>query len=84
MEEAHAFRPEFMFLDINLPGVNGCEVARRLRLDPDLRGMTIVAVTGYGQQEDRRRTQEAGFDHHFVKPVNPELIYELMSSLPGE
>jgi two-component system CheB/CheR fusion protein len=46
--------------------------------------MTIVAVTGYGQQEDRRRTQEAGFDHHFVKPVNPELIYELMSSLPGE
>jgi CheY-like chemotaxis protein len=84
MEEARAFRPEFMLLDINLPGMNGFEVARRLRLDPDLRGMTIAAMTGYGQKEDRRRTQEAGFDHHLVKPVNPDMIYELMLSLPAD
>lgn len=82
MDEAREFRPEFIFLDINLPGMNGFDVARRLRLDPELGGVTIVAVTGYGQKEDRRRTQEAGFDHHLVKPVDPEMIYELMSSLP--
>ncbi|HKQ72531.1 MAG TPA: PAS domain-containing protein [Blastocatellia bacterium] len=83
LEEARVFQPDVMFLDINLPGMNGYEVSRRLRLDPELRGITLVAMTGYGQKEDRRRTQEAGFDHHFIKPVDPDMIYELMLSLPG-
>ena len=82
LEEARAFQPNIVFLDLNLPGMNGYGVARRLRLEPELRGMTLVAMTGYGQKEDRRRTQEAGFDHHFVKPVDPEMIYKLMLSLP--
>jgi len=84
LEEARAFQPDIVFLDLNLPGMNGCEVARRLRLEPELRGMTLVAMTGYGQKEDRRRTQKAGFDHHFVKPVDHDMIYELMLSLPNK
>jgi len=83
LEEARAFQPDFMFLDINLPEMDGYEVARRLRLDPELRGITLVAMTGYGQKEDRRRTQKAGFDHHFVKPIDHDMIYELMLSLPA-
>jgi CheY-like chemotaxis protein len=72
-----------MFLDLNLPEMDGYEVARRLRLEPALGGMTLVAMTGYGQEEDRRLTQEAGFHHHFVKPVDPNMLQELLLSLPA-
>ncbi len=60
-----------MFLDIGMPGMDGYEVARRLRQQPGLEGVVLAALTGWGQQEDRRRSAEAGFDHHLVKP--PEL-----------
>jgi PAS domain S-box-containing protein len=82
LEEAHDFRPEVMFLDLDLPKMDGYEVARRLRLEPAMRDMTLVAMTGYGQEDDRRRTQEAGFQTHMVKPVDFNKVEELLSSLP--
>jgi CheY-like chemotaxis protein len=61
--------PEIVLLDIGLPGLSGYDVVRQLREDPRTRGATIVAVTGYGQEADRLRALEAGFDQHLVKPV---------------
>ena len=80
LEEAQSFRPEVMFLDLDLPKMDGYEVARRLRLEPAMRYMTLVAMTGYGQEEDRQRTQEAGFQLHLVKPVDFSKVEELLSS----
>jgi PAS domain S-box-containing protein len=80
LEEAQSFRPEVMFLDLDLPKLDGYEVARRLRLEPAMRYMTLVAMTGYGQEEDRQRTQEAGFQLHLVKPVDFNKVEELLSS----
>ena len=69
------------FLDIALPdGLDGYEVARRMRADPRLRGLVLVALTGYGQDEDRRRSAEAGFDHHLVKPVDPEAVRKVLAA----
>jgi CheY-like chemotaxis protein len=65
---ADAFAPDIVFLDIGMPGLDGYEVARRLRSDPT-RTMRLVALTGYGQEADRRRAEEAGFDGHLVKPL---------------
>ncbi len=73
-------RPEIVLLDIGLPGMTGYEVAQRLREVPGLERAMLVAVTGYGQREDHRRTREAGFDHHLVKPVEPEKLRELIDS----
>ena len=73
---AETFRPEIVFLDIGLPGMDGYDVARRLRQEPALAGLLLVALTGYGQDEDRRRSREAGFDHHLVKPVEPDALQE--------
>jgi len=83
LEEARSFRPEVMFLDLGLPKMDGYEVARRLRLEPVMGGMTLVAMTGYGQEEERRRTREAGFHSHLVKPVDFDMLQELLSSLPA-
>ena len=71
-------RPEFVLLDIGLPGMDGYEVARRLRQDESLSGVTLVAVSGYGQESDRRRSQEVGFDQHLVKPVDPGVLLALL------
>jgi PAS domain S-box-containing protein len=79
MEAAQAWRPDIVLLDIGLPGMDGYEVARRLRAIPDLRACILVAVTGYGQEEDRRRSANAGFDHHLVKPVDPQALTELLA-----
>ena len=73
---AREFRPEVVMLDIGLPGMDGYEVARRLRADHG--GILLVALTGYGQDEDRRRSKEAGFDHHLVKPVDFAVLQEVM------
>src|SRR5262245_20767180 len=83
LEEARSFRPDVLFLDISLPKMDGYEVARRLRLDPAMGGLTLVAMTGYGQEEERRRTREAGFHSHLVKPVDFDMLQELLSSLPS-
>jgi CheY-like chemotaxis protein len=67
LEAAERFLPEVVLLDIGLPGMDGHEVARRLRGRPRFEHTTLVALTGWGQESDRRRSQEAGFDHHLVK-----------------
>ena len=84
LETALAFRPRVVLLDIGLPRMDGYEVARRLRQDPAYAGMTVIAMTGYGQEEDRRRSKEAGFDRHLVKPVDPDELQDLLLQLPRE
>jgi CheY-like chemotaxis protein len=64
--------------------MDGYEVARRLRQEPAMRRMTLVAMTGYSQDEDRQRTLEAGFNLHLVKPVDFDMLRELLSSLPAD
>jgi signal transduction histidine kinase len=79
LEKARAERPEVIFLDLGMPGMDGYEVARRLRQLPDVGPVRLVALTGWGQEEDRRRTRQAGFDHHVVKPVEPDALHQLLS-----
>jgi CheY-like chemotaxis protein len=67
---AQTFRPELVLLDIGLPGMDGYQVASLLREEDCCKDAVIIAVSGYGQEEDRRRSQAAGFDHHLVKPVD--------------
>jgi PAS domain S-box-containing protein len=82
LEAAERFRPEVMLLDIGLPGMNGYEVCRRIRRESWGRAITIVALTGWGQVEDRRRSREAGFDTHMVKPVEYAALAKLLASVP--
>lgn len=79
---AESFRPAVIFLDIGMPGMDGYEVARRVRKIPELNKIVLAALTGWGQQEDRRRTAEAGFDYHLVKPPEPQALEEILASLP--
>ncbi|XXX72124.1 GAF domain-containing protein [Sorangium sp. So ce134] len=76
---ARALGPDLVFLDIGLPGMNGYEVARRLRSEPDLAGLFLVALTGWGTEEDRRQAREAGFDHHLTKPVDAAEVKRLVA-----
>ena len=78
IEAAREFRPEFILLDIGLPGIDGYRVASTLRGEECGKVCVIVAISGYGQDEDRRRSAEAGFDHHLVKPVDPDDILALL------
>ncbi|HEY6065521.1 MAG TPA: ATP-binding protein, partial [Thermoanaerobaculia bacterium] len=77
---ADEFRPDVVLLDIGLPKMDGYDVARALRRQPWGRAIVIIAVTGWGQEEDRQRSMEAGFDHHLVKPVDPSTLVELLAS----
>jgi CheY-like chemotaxis protein len=79
IEAARTLRPEFILLDIGLPGMDGYEVARKLREEPCCKASVIIGVSGYGQEEDRRRSREAGFDHHLVKPVDFDKLVSLMT-----
>ncbi len=81
LAEAARYRPDAVFLDIGLPGMDGYEIAERLRELPESADSVLVAITGYGQDEDRRRSRAAGFDHHLVKPVAPETLQRLLESL---
>jgi len=78
LELAFASKPEVILLDIGLPGMSGYEVARRLRQDPALDRTIIIAITGYGQDEDRRRSADADIDFHLVKPVDMSVVNELL------
>ncbi len=73
-DAALSYRPDVVLMDIGLPGVTGYELARKLRQVDGLAGRTLIALTGYGQAEDRRRVREAGFDLHLVKPVDPDAL----------
>jgi CheY-like chemotaxis protein len=82
VEAAEEFRPQVVLLDIGLPKLNGYEAGGRIREQPWGEGMVLIAVTGWGQEENRQRSREAGFDHHLVKPVDPEALMELLAGLP--
>jgi PAS domain S-box-containing protein len=71
--------PDVVLLDIGLPDMSGHEVARRLRAEPWGAGMQLIAITGWGQEDDRRKSREAGFDEHLTKPVDPELLIGLLA-----
>jgi signal transduction histidine kinase/CheY-like chemotaxis protein len=81
LEMAVEYRPDFVVLDIGLPGMDGYEVARRLRQIPELKDTRLIAATGYGQDADRRRSEEAGFDYHLVKPIDPEKLQAVLEML---
>ena len=83
LEGARSYRPRVAFIDIGLPRMDGCELARRLRELPGWGGAVLVALTGHGREEDRRRTREAGFDHHLLKPADPEELRRLLLAVPG-
>jgi PAS domain S-box-containing protein len=75
------FRPEVVFLDIGMPGMNGYEVASEIRKMPEMAGVTLVALTGWGAGTDRQKAQEAGFDHHLTKPASFNTVHALLSAL---
>jgi PAS domain S-box-containing protein len=79
IEKAPAFRPQIIFMDIGLPGIDGVETSLRIRALPELRGVTIVAVTGWGQPSDRARTRAAGIVAHLLKPVAPEALEHFLA-----
>jgi PAS domain S-box-containing protein len=85
LEMTKTYSPDLVFLDIGMPGMDGYEVARRLRQQPDLEQLVLAALTGWGQQEDRRRSVEAGFNHHLVKPPDQKSLETVLAELkrPG-
>lgn len=78
---AEAFRPEVALLDIGMPQLSGYEVAGRLRQSEWGKAATLVAITGWGQEEDKQQASQAGFDHHLTKPVDPKQLQPLVESL---
>jgi len=84
LEAIRTYRPAIVFLDIGMPGMDGHEVARRVRQEPELAAVVLVALTGWGQEEDRHRSREAGFDHHLVKPVDADALQALLASLASQ
>ena len=78
---AREMSPDLIFMDIGLPGMDGYEVARRLREHPALKEVKLIAVTGYGQDADRLQSQEAGFHYHLVKPVDAQKLQEVLVAL---
>src|SRR6202043_2230868 len=83
LESAERNLPEVALLDIGMPKLDGYEVARRIRAQPWGRRITLVALTGWGQDSDRRRSGEAGFDSHLVKPLDLDKLTELLGRLPA-
>jgi CheY-like chemotaxis protein/nitrogen-specific signal transduction histidine kinase len=84
LEEAGALLPDVILLDIGLPEMDGYEVARHLRQHPELKNVKLVAMTGHGHDTDRHRSHAAGFDHHLVKPVDPEKLHEILATATDE
>jgi CheY-like chemotaxis protein len=82
LDAAHERPPDVVFLDIGLPHLDGFEVAKQMRADPLLQRARIVAITGYGRDEDHRRSREVGIDLHLTKPVDPIVLQPLLSEEP--
>jgi CheY-like chemotaxis protein len=83
IEEANVHEPDVVLLDIGLPGIDGFEVATRLRREHRFREVTIIAVTGYGQEADNRRSRDAGINHHLIKPVDHDVLLSLLATATG-
>ncbi len=81
VEMTKTYTPDVVFMDIGMPGIDGYEAARRIRQQPGFGKVVMAALTGWGQQEDRRRTAEAGFDHHLVKPLDPTRLESFFTEL---
>ncbi|HEX7283901.1 MAG TPA: response regulator, partial [Vicinamibacterales bacterium] len=79
LERVASFNPDVVLLDIGMPGMDGYEVARRIRANPAHRNMQLIALTGWGQDEDRQRSAAAGFNHHLVKPADVDKLRQLLS-----
>jgi len=84
LEAARESRPDVVLLDLGMPCMNGYETAHRFREDPVTRSVVLVAVTGWGSEEDRRRTRAAGFARHLVKPVDPDEVLALLEEQAGD
>ena len=84
IEVAEAFRPDVVLLDIGMPNLDGLEVCRRIRAQPWGRDMLMIALTGWGQEEDRRKSKDVGFDHHLVKPVDYPTLVRLLAESGNE
>ncbi len=84
LSRAVPFKAQVVLLDIGLPEMDGYEVARRLRLLPELRETRLIAVTGYGQPRDRERARAAGFDEHLIKPVSPASVARALTGVQRE
>ena len=83
IQAAIEFVPAVALVDIGIPGLNGYDVARRIRAEPKLRKVVLIAQTGWGQDEDRRKSQAAGFDYHLIKPADLVMLQTLLVSLEG-
>jgi CheY-like chemotaxis protein len=85
LETARSFRPHAALLDIGMPSMDGYELARRLRAAPETKETMLVAMTGWGQEEDQRKGREAGFAHHLVKPFEPSAVEKVLADVrpPG-
>jgi CheY-like chemotaxis protein len=81
LEALTSYKPAVVLLDIGMPGMDGHEVARRIRQQPEFRDVTLIALTGWGQDEDRRRSRTAGFDYHLIKPPDVSALQTLLISL---
>jgi CheY-like chemotaxis protein len=79
VEAAKRFRPDVAFLDLGMPRMNGYDAAPLIRQQPECADVMLVALTGWGQEEDKRRSQEAGFDVHMVKPIDFDELQKLLS-----
>jgi CheY-like chemotaxis protein len=75
------YEPNIVIVDIGLPEMDGYEIARRLRRRPQIADVWLIAMRGYGTDSDRQRSKEAGFDHHLVKPVDPQKLEELLTKI---
>ena len=84
MHAAAAFRPSLILLDIGMPRMNGYEAARRIRQENWGNDVVLVAMTGWGQEEDKRRAIDAGFDHHMTKPIDPDRVERLLGVSSGD
>jgi CheY-like chemotaxis protein len=83
VERILTLRPDLAVVDIGLPGLDGYEVARRIRADPGGKALFLVALTGYGQPGDRERALASGFDAHFIKPLDPHALARLLAHRPA-
>ena len=78
--KAEAMRPDLIFLDLGMPGMNGIDAARHVRALPHGKHITLIALTGWGQEHDHQRTREAGFDAHLLKPIDPVALDKLLAA----